>query len=40
MPILHAIDMIELAGYADGGRGGVRLLKDLDSRSTGATCCS
>ncbi len=30
MPILHTIDLIELAGYEDGGRGGVRLLKDLD----------
>jgi hypoxanthine phosphoribosyltransferase len=31
LPILHAIDVIELAGYADGRRGGVRLLKDLDT---------
>ena len=31
LPILHAIDVIELAGYADGRRGGVRLLKDLDA---------
>ncbi len=30
IPIHHTIDMIELAGYADGQRGGVRLLKDLD----------
>jgi len=30
LPILHAIDLVELAGYSDGGRGGVRLLKDLD----------
>ena len=30
IPILHTIDLIELAGYSDGGRGGVRLLKDLD----------
>lgn len=29
LPILHAIDVIELAGYSDGGRGGVRLLTDL-----------
>jgi hypoxanthine phosphoribosyltransferase len=28
--ILHTIDLVELAGYSDGGRGGVRLLKDLD----------
>ena len=31
LPILHTIDMIELAGYTDGRRGGVRLLKDLDT---------
>jgi hypoxanthine phosphoribosyltransferase len=31
IPILHTIDMIELAGYTDGRRGGVRLLKDLDT---------
>ena len=31
LPILHAIDVVELAGYSDGGRGGVRLLKDLDT---------
>ena len=30
IPILHAIDLIELASYSDGLRGGVRLLKDLD----------
>jgi len=30
LPILHAIDLVELAGYTDGRRGGVRLLKDLD----------
>jgi hypoxanthine phosphoribosyltransferase len=30
VPILHGIELIELAGYADGLRGGVRLLKDLD----------
>ncbi len=30
LPIHHGIDMIELAGYADGLRGGVRLLQDLD----------
>jgi hypoxanthine phosphoribosyltransferase len=30
LPILHTIDMIELASYGDGRRGGVRLLKDLD----------
>ena len=30
LPIHHGIDLIELAGYEDGGRGGVRLLKDLD----------
>ncbi len=31
LPILHAIDVIELAAYTDGRRGGVRLLKDLDT---------
>jgi len=35
IPILHAIDLIELAGYSDGGRGGVRLLKDLDTSIEG-----
>jgi hypoxanthine phosphoribosyltransferase len=30
LPIHHAIDLVELAGYGDGRRGGVRLLKDLD----------
>jgi hypoxanthine phosphoribosyltransferase len=30
LPIHHAIDLVELAGYGDGHRGGVRLLKDLD----------
>jgi hypoxanthine phosphoribosyltransferase len=29
LPILHTIDVIELAGYGDGRRGGVRLLTDL-----------
>ncbi len=27
----HAIDVVELAGYAGGRTGGVRLLKDLDT---------
>ena len=31
LPIVHAIDVIELAAYTDGRRGGVRLLKDLDT---------
>jgi hypoxanthine phosphoribosyltransferase len=31
LPIPHGIDLIELAGYAGGERGGVRLLKDLDA---------
>ena len=35
LPILHAIDVIELAGYADGRRGGVRLLKDLETPIVG-----
>ena len=30
LPIHHAIDVVELAGYGDGHSGGVRLLKDLD----------
>jgi hypoxanthine phosphoribosyltransferase len=30
LPIHHAFDLVELAGYGDGHRGGVRLLKDLD----------
>lgn len=30
IPILHGIEVVELAGYAGGERGGVRLLKDLD----------
>jgi hypothetical protein len=30
LPILHTIDLVELAGYSDGRSGGVRLLKDLD----------
>ncbi len=30
LPILHTVDVVEMAAYADGLRGGVRLLKDLD----------
>ena len=30
LPIMHTIELIEMAAYADGRRGGVRLLKDLD----------
>lgn len=30
LPILHGIDVVELAGYAGGRRGGVRMIKDLD----------
>ena len=30
LQVLHGIDLIELAGYTDGERGGVRVLKDLD----------
>jgi hypoxanthine phosphoribosyltransferase len=30
LPIHHAIDVVELAGYGGGHSGGVRLLKDLD----------
>ncbi|RDI74947.1 Hypoxanthine-guanine phosphoribosyltransferase [Gaiella occulta] len=31
LPILHGIDVVELAGYGAGRSGGVRLLKDLDT---------
>jgi hypoxanthine phosphoribosyltransferase len=31
LPILHGIDLIELAAYSGGAGGGVRLLKDLDA---------
>ena len=30
LPIVHGIDLIELAAYSEGVGGGVRLLKDLD----------
>ncbi len=30
LPILHTMDVVEMATYTDGRRGGVRLLKDLD----------
>jgi hypoxanthine phosphoribosyltransferase len=30
LPIHHAIDVVELAGYGGGQSGGVRLTKDLD----------
>jgi hypoxanthine phosphoribosyltransferase len=35
IPIVHGIDVIELAGYTGGQRGGVRLLKDLDAPIAG-----
>ena len=35
LPIHHGIDLVELASYTDGRRGGVRLLKDLDEPVTG-----
>ena len=35
LPIVHGIDLIELAGYSEGAGGGVRLLKDLDSPISG-----
>ena len=35
LEIVHTIDMVELEGYADGRRGGVRLLKDLDTPIAG-----
>jgi hypoxanthine phosphoribosyltransferase len=31
LPIPHRLDVVELAPYAGGGDGGVRLLKDVDS---------
>jgi hypoxanthine phosphoribosyltransferase len=34
LPIVHALDFIELAGYGDG-RDGIRFLKDLDSEICG-----
>ena len=35
LPILHGIDLIELAAYSEGVGGGVRLLKDLDAPIAG-----
>jgi hypoxanthine phosphoribosyltransferase len=35
LPLLHGIDLIELAAYSEGAGGGVRLLKDLDSPISG-----
>jgi hypoxanthine phosphoribosyltransferase len=39
LPILHALDFVELAGYGaiveTGGSSGIRLLKDLDARIAG-----
>ena len=35
VPIPHAIDVVELAGYAGGRGGGVRLLKDVDTPLAG-----
>jgi hypoxanthine phosphoribosyltransferase len=35
IPVPHAIDFVELATYADGLPGGVRLLKDLDTSIVG-----
>ena len=39
LPILHAVDFVELAGYRAGGETGgatgVRLLKDLDAHAEG-----
>ena len=35
LPIHHAIDVIELAGYGSGASGGVRLLKDLETAIDG-----
>jgi hypoxanthine phosphoribosyltransferase len=35
LPVPHALDFIELAGYADGKTGAVRLIKDLDTAVSG-----
>ncbi len=35
LPIHHALDVIELAGYTDGRSGGVRMTKDLDTAIDG-----
>jgi hypoxanthine phosphoribosyltransferase len=35
LPIPHGIDFLELAAYASGRSGGVKLLKDLDSAVVG-----
>jgi hypoxanthine phosphoribosyltransferase len=38
MPILHALDFVELAGYGSAGMGGheqIRFLKDLDTELAG-----
>ena len=35
LPIVHGIDLIELAAYSEGAGGGVRLLKDLDAPISG-----
>jgi hypoxanthine phosphoribosyltransferase len=35
LPVPHGIDFLELAAYASGASGGVRLLKDLDTTLAG-----
>jgi len=35
LPIAHELDFVELAGYAGGSTGGIRLLKDLDGALAG-----
>jgi hypoxanthine phosphoribosyltransferase len=35
LPIPHGVDFLELAAYAGGQNGGVRLLKDLDTSIVG-----
>lgn len=35
LPVPHGIDFLELAAYASGASGGVRLLKDLDTSIVG-----
>ena len=34
-PVAHSLDFVELAGYAGGAAGTVRLLKDVDATLTG-----
>jgi len=43
LPILHALDFVELAGYGqsqDGDHDGIRFLKDLNEEIDGLSCWS